>query len=195
MTETLPDGSWSVFGLPRSHWHCQFENFDWELTRPRAIRREIVTFTQSARDREAPHLIFTGTPGIGKSHLGVALYRWGVMEWGTIESTWINVPDFCARVKASYDGGVVDPFDAYREARKLVVLDDLFGKDLSPHERSQIIPRLIDIPYMNSAAMVFTMNPNHEEMQELLSGHEVSRILSNSTVIPVTSSQDQRLPQ
>lgn len=194
MTDVLPAGSWTIFGLPRSHWHCQFENFQWEKTKPGSLRGELLGFIEAVQAGEAPHLILNGPPGIGKSHLGVSLYRWAVTEFGTLEAVWVNVPNFCSRVKASFDQGHPDPFEDYREARKLVVMDDLFGKKLSPYEGSQIIPQMIDIAHMNNAAMVFTMNPHHKFIYDHLDAHEASRIFLNSTIIPMTATQDWRLP-
>jgi DNA replication protein DnaC len=179
-------GSTTVFRLPRSHWHCQLDNFQWDAVRPKALLNHIQQFLQSAEAGGDPHLILQGEPGVGKTHVGVAVYRWMVPKVGTIQATWIDVPNFCDEVKAAYSGDAGDPMDDYRQARRLVVLDDLAGRALSQHE-SQIVYRLLDIAYQNKAAMLITMNQTIEALHGLLPPHEISRLLAHSTIIPIST--------
>lgn len=187
----LEEGSWSVFGIPRSHWHCQLSNFDWDGVKPASLQTHVLAFLEGVAARQSPHLILTGEPGIGKSHLGVACYRQAVKLLGTQLSTWVNIPMFCDKVKNTYGSGA-DPYEEYKEARVLVVLDDLFGRELSSHEIGQIVYRLIDIAYMNGAAVLINMNQDIKEAQTYLKPHEVSRVLADSTIIPMKSTRDWR---
>lgn len=171
-----------VFHLPRSLWHCYLENFVWDAVTPQALPQHVHTFLEQAQQGHHPHLLLTGGPGIGKSHLGVGIYRWMVAQVGTVQAVWVSVANFCDRVKASYSLGY-DPFESYAEATRLVVLDDLFSREWTAHERDQIIVRLIELAYQNQAAMVITMNPPPEELQVRLHAHEVSRLLEQHTVI------------
>jgi len=190
----LPPGSQTVFRLPRAYWHCQADNFDWGLVRPASLSEHYSAFLAAAQAGGAPHLILTGEPGIGKTHLGVAAYRQLVREVGTERATWINVPDFCRRVKDGYDKGAQDPFTDYLAAQRLVVLDDLVGRDLSLHEMNQIVYRLLDSAYQNAAAMLVTMNPPVSELAARFQPHEVSRLLAEAVVIPLQGSGDRRRP-
>lgn len=159
--------------------------------RPPSLRERVEDFVTRVVRGESPHLILTGEPGIGKTHLGVGIYRAVVFTLGTLPVILINVPKFCDEVKASY-GKDYDPFDEYREASRLVVLDDLFGRDLSPHEIDQVVYRLIDIAYQNNAAIFLNMNNEVQSLATFLRPHEVSRLLQESTIIPVKSSRDWR---
>ena len=182
----------TVFRLPRSHWHCHAHNFEWDGVRPRALQEHYEKFLTEATEGGAPHLILTGDPGIGKSHLGVAAYRWMALREGTELVTWLNVPLFCDEVKTSYTTGAYTPFDAYQDARRFVVLDDLFGRGLTPHEASQILCRLLDIAYQNGAGILLTMNPPVEALAEQLHPHEISRLLAEATIIPMQAEHDWR---
>lgn len=184
--------NWTVFGLPRSHWHCTLENFEWEAVRPKPLQEHVLKFLTEVRAGKSPHLLLTGSPGIGKSHLGVAVYRAVAADTGTIRAMWINVPDFCERVKRGYHPDEPDPWPDVEEAQRLVVLDDLFGRDLSSHETGQIVYRLIDTAYRNNAAVLVNMNQNIEELQVRLTGHEVSRLLAQSVIIPMAGMKDFR---
>lgn len=184
--------SWTVFRLPRSHWHCALDNFQWDAVRPASLQERLAAVMQQIADGGAPHLVMTGGPGIGKTHLGVVLYRQAAAVLGTELVTWLNVPDFCERVKQSYGGDQPSPWADVEAARRLVVLDDLFGRELTAHERSQVIVRLLDVIYQNNAALIVTMNPSVNELPVLLLPHEISRLLAGATVIPMTAAKDWR---
>lgn len=189
ITESNP----TVFRLPRSHWHCHVSNFEWEHVHPPSLQKYYTAFLQKAIDGGAPHLLLTGGAGIGKTHLGVAAYRCMVSHVGTQLATWLNVPAFCDEVKASYKGDATSPVHEYEEARRLVVLDDLFGRDLTSHEAGQIVYRLLDTAYQNGAAVVFTMNQSVDELIARLPGHEISRVLAGATIVPMSAEKDWRL--
>ena len=184
----------TVWGLPRSHWHCSLDNFNWQATRPLPLRDRVFSFLAAVENGEKPHLILTGSAGIGKSHLGVAAYRHAAAHWGTRLTMWLSVPDFCDQVKAGYnrDTPGLDPFEEYEDARRLVVLDDLFGRDLSAHEASAIVYRLINVAYQNGAAMLVTMNQPAESLSSRMAQHETSRLLAEATVITMSADVDYR---
>jgi DNA replication protein DnaC len=181
-----------VFRLPRSHWHCTLAGFTWAAARPASLQARVDAFLAAAADGGAPHLILTGDPGIGKTHLGVAAYRAATVWAGTALAYWCNVPAFCEAVKRGYKSDDASPWEDVEAARRLVVLDDLFGRDLSTHEASQIVYRLIDTVYTNGAACLITMNQAESELPARLAAHEISRLLAGATLIPMTAAKDWR---
>lgn len=192
-TPTNEPGGWTVFRLPRSHWHCHLWNFEWgNILTPKSLQTRITEFVHAVHDGKAPHVILTGLPGIGKSHIGVGVYRALSVVFGTELTTWINVPAFCEAVKKSYRPDEPDPWQEFEAARRLVVLDDLFGRDLTQHEASQIVYRLIDTAYQNNAAVLVNMNQDISELPARLASHEISRLLAGATIIPVTAEKDYR---
>ena len=191
--EPIEPSSNTVFRLPRSHWHCHLGNFEWDKVTPQSLRSRVRQFVQDVNEGRAPHVLLTGTPGIGKSHIGVGVYRALVTTFGTQLVTWLNVPAFCERVKRTYGADDVDPWADIEDARRLIVLDDLFGRDLTAHERDQILVRLIDTAYQNNAGFFVTMNPSVQELQAKLLPHEISRLLAGSTIIPVVGQKDYRV--
>lgn len=190
-----PAPSWTVFRLPRSHWHCQLDSLEWDGLRPKKTREAVDTFVTQALAGEAPHLVLTGAPGSGKTHIGVGVYRALAGVVGTGLATWVNVPAFCEAVKRSYRPDEPDPWVDIEEARRLVVLDDLFGRELTSHEKDQIVTRLLDTAYQNHAAVCITMNPSVEELRVRLPAHEISRVLAHAVIIPVQATHDWRRGQ
>jgi len=187
-------GSLTVLGLPRSHWHCQLANFTWDEVKPSAFQARVHQFMEEVRAGESPHLLLTGKPGVGKSHVSVGLYRWAALEFGTQLAAWLHVPSFCLRVKEGYGQGTEgDPWEMIESAQRLIVLDDLFGREYSPHEIGHIVASLIDGCYRSAAGVVVTMNSSIAELTQRLSPHERSRLLTNATIIPVEAARDHRI--
>lgn len=189
----MTDG-FTVFRLPRVLWHCTFETFDWRGVAPASLYQHLQTLLQAVAGTGAPHILLSGLPGIGKTHLGVATYRAASAQVGTALVTWLHVPTFCETVKQSYSEPDLDPWADVQEARRLVVLDDLFGRELTSHEKDQIITRLVDLVYTNGAALLATMNQSLDELRARLPPHEISRLLSQCTIIPMRAETgDHRL--
>lgn len=183
---------WTVYRLPRSHWHATISNFTWDGVTPPSLARRIDEFVQQTVAGQSPHVLLTGLPGIGKTHLGIGVYRRCAALLGTQLVTWVNIPAFCDAIKRSYRPDEPDPWVDYEAAKRLVVLDDLFGRDLSQHEVSQIVYRLIDTAYTNDAAILVNMNQDIKELPSRLASHEISRLLAGATIIPMTAPKDHR---
>lgn len=179
----------TVYRLPLAYWHCRWDTFDWSLVLPTSLRETLETFLADVAEGKRRTVLLTGKPGIGKTHLGVALYRAATVFAGTGWSTWLNVPAFCDRLKQGF--GQVDAPDLWEDvqlARRLVVLDDLFGRELTGYESQQVLYRLIDTVYQIGASVVVTMNQPHTELTVRLNPHECSRLLGAATVIPMEGS-------
>lgn len=186
-------GSWTVLNVPKILYHCQLNNYDW-ARHPKAVQ-PVLDFMQATVEGTPAKLLLIGQTGLGKSHIGVGLYRWGVIRWDTMDCMFLNVPDFCDRIKQRYGDDAGDPYAELRQARRLVVIDDVFGRELSAHELAQIVPRIIEITYSNAAAVVVTMNFTTKEAGTYLAPHELDRLTSGDPVIIEFSGVSYRLPQ
>jgi DNA replication protein DnaC len=173
-------GSNTILYLPREYWTKQLAGYDTSVRSgvPDLIR----PFIKEVEEGKSPHLIMTGTAGTGKSHLGVGLYRWGVLRFDTIASVWLHVPSFCDRVKKSYGTRDHDPYDLIRGCDRMLVLDDIFGRDLGEHELTQILNRVIEIAHQNQVALVATTNFSVAQIRAKLHPHEVSRLFQRASV-------------
>lgn len=185
----------SIFGVPLSHRHCTLLNFKWPSTN---IQAAVVKCLQDLEAGQRTRILLIGTPGLGKTHLAVALYRWAVLRWGTTLSTLVEVPRFFDVVKKSFnakpddEGFIEDPFREVTEAKRMVVLDDLLGKTPSPWEVNEVVFRLVNTIYTNSASSVVTSNLSVDQLGLILKPHEMSRLLEDVISIEFRG-EDQRL--
>lgn len=181
--------SQTVFGVPLSHRHCYLDNYNWPSA---AFKDEVGAFMISVGTPEPRHLVITGSAGVGKTHLGVGLYRWGVRKWGTMLCKYIHVPDFFHEVKNQFNTEGEDPFLDVVDARALIILDDLLGRNPSAWELDNILYRLINTAHSNNSAVVVTTNANPAQIGHVLKPHEMSRLFQNAVHLEVTG-EDKRL--
>lgn len=192
MALEFPQGH-TIFRVPRSHWHAQLANFAWQDVRPTGTRPAIEQWWQKVTVGGCPHLLMTGLPGCGKSHIAVGLYRAATVLFGTERVTYVHVPSFCETVKRGYgDDSALHAWNDIEAAERLVVLDDLFGRELTAHDKDQIFTRILETAYSNNAALVATMNPSVDELKLRLPPHEISRLLADAVVIPMIGASDRR---
>ena len=158
-----------MYGLPRSHWHCTLDNYDWTDNAKKLPALEAFVAAVDAGDR--PNVAMLGPPGTGKTHLSVALYRWGVLHYGTGACCWLNVPEFCDRVKRSFDGNDENPFETLENLQTLLVLDDITQINQSK-QLKELFSVTVSKRYNAGLPVIFTGNistPTRENFIEEIS--------------------------
>lgn len=182
----------TIHRVSRQHYDCHLHNFNWSWTNVgNRGKKTVENFLEEWENGEDPHLILIGPPGVGKTHLAVGIYRYGVFKKDLSSSVYIHVPDFCHEVKQSFNKtDNVDPFSILDNA-SLVILDDLFGRELTDWESKHVIPRLLSTAYNNLAALVITTNYSKESMQSRLHPHEFSRLFANGKIM-IIKGEDRR---
>lgn len=173
----------TVFRIPRSHWHCQFENFEWERA---GVHEAVEKFIAEMDGGGDPHLILTGDRGNGKTHLSVALYRYAILGPGTQDCWWGDIPEFCRRIKEGFNTGAsVDILEDATGATRFVAMDDVWGRQLTPWELDNVVFGVINSAVMNKAALVCTTNLSIQQIADVLAPHEYDRLLQRAEVVPL----------
>lgn len=188
----LAEASATVHRVDRDHQHCTLESFrwDWLENDPAGVAAAVRDFQDAHLAGEAPHLLLLGPQGTGKTHLLYGLYRWAVWHADLSEAVAFHVGTFCRDVKRAFDGNVPDPWGELRRAR-FMALDDLFGRDLTDWETSQVLAPLIDVASRDRMSLVVTDNRLPEQLEAKLNPHEASRLFARATVVWVTG-RDRR---
>lgn len=176
------EGSWTIYRLPADHWHCQLSNFDWGV-HP-GLEAAVRQFVAQIDLGEAPKMLLTGPPGVGKTHLTVGLYRLMAKRFGTSDSYWCEVPVLYDQVKAGIDRGD-RPMEELQQARKFVALDDLYGRDPSPWEVSNILVPAINYAQRNKVALVASTNYSIQQLNQRLNPHELDRLTARALVVQI----------
>lgn len=191
----------TVYDIPKSHWSCSLKNFEFPNAQAKEdvdrflgqldFRIEHLHDEGTLPNEDPPNVLMTGPPGVGKTHLSVAIYRWATMRAKIGDVRFIDVTDFCEEVKRGFDTGQ-DPFQKVEDVNVLLVLDDLFGRDLKQYAREHILPRLITEAYRNRASIVATTNYSKGELKNKIHPHQMSRLLQNGETWKFTG-EDKRL--
>src|SRR5439155_21568304 len=122
--------------VPRRHAECDFDNFAvygddaLSLSNAKSVAmRYVEEYPLTERG-----LLFMGPPGVGKTHLAVAIVRHLLMDKG-VSCLFFDMLDLLRQLQGTFDRqSGVSQLDMLQPvlATELVVLDDLGGQKTSP---------------------------------------------------------------
>jgi DNA replication protein DnaC len=159
-TQAATETDLVALGMPRRYLHCTFDSF---LTRNASQRRALGVargFTEEfATARQG--LLFTGTCGVGKTHLAAAVLRSLVLEQG-VRGAFADYQDLLKRIQATFSrSGPGSPSEEDVLApvlrADLLVLDDL-GSRRSTEWAEDTIAHVLNVRYNESRLTVLTTN-------------------------------------
>lgn len=158
--------------IPRRYQHCDFANFrDYNESLKRAKARAIrLAEAFPAADRG---LFLEGSPGVGKTHLAVAVLR-HVVAATSARALFYDTRDLLRVIRSTYDRVVrtteVEVLRPVMEA-DLLVLDDL-GAEKTSEWVEETLNLIVNTRYSERRITVFTSNypdiPDETEPESLL---------------------------
>ena len=148
--------------IPASFAGCTLLNFTPCPHTQRGLlmaRHYAAEFIPGMKDLALPGLLFTGTVGVGKTHLGAGILR-QLIESKGIEGRFVTVPQLLDRLRSSYDAGARESQAEILKpilAADLVVIDEL-GAARPSDWVFETIELLIGSLYNNARPVIVTTN-------------------------------------
>jgi len=164
-TERRVATSLKLSGLPTGR---TLEGFDWSF-QPRVDRGKLEALATCAYVRERENVLFLGPPGVGKSHLAVALGVKAVKNG--FSATHFVLDDLMHQLRAD---AAVPPtrLKAKRYLNSaLLIIDEVGFRPLDRHE-ANLFFRLVSYRY-ERGSIILTSNKHVRDWPEIFAGDEI----------------------
>lgn len=145
--------------IPRRYYHCtlnDFVTYDNETLEDALIRARKMA---DDFDREKRGLFFIGDPGVGKTHLAVAILRQAILTQGT-RGIFYDTRDLLKLIRGTYnDANKTTELDVLRPVMEaeLLVLDDL-GAEKTSEWVEETLNLIVNTRYNERRPTIFTSN-------------------------------------
>jgi DNA replication protein DnaC len=172
-------------GVPRSLVHASFENFRAANDEQKLALETCVDFVERFDPTSGRGLLLVGPPGVGKSHLCVAILRALRDQHPLLTSVFAEVPIFLDEVQSNIGKpSSEDRFDATHRARvcRLLVLDDLSAERKTQYTRD-VLAQIMRLRTGALRPMLVTTNAKPRQLNSYFGEATVSRVVQVSTEV------------
>ena len=145
--------------IPRRYYHCtltDFTTYDNDTLEDALIRARMMA---DDFDREKRGLFFIGDPGVGKTHLAVAILRQVILTQGA-RGIFYDTRDLLKLIRSTYnDANKTTELDVLRPVMEaeLLVLDDL-GAEKTSEWVEETLNLIVNTRYNERRSTIFTSN-------------------------------------
>ena len=151
-------------GLPPGH---TLEDFDWSF-QPGIDRKRIETLATCAYIREREVVLFQGPPGVGKTHLAIALGVKAIASGFSVN--FFRLDDLLAVMKRDADVPPRKLKGKKYMSTALLIIDEVGFQELSRPEAALLF-RLVSCRY-GKGSTIITTNKSVKDWPEILAGDE-----------------------
>ncbi|MFQ5525725.1 MAG: ATP-binding protein [Thermoanaerobaculia bacterium] len=168
-TSELASRLLAASGIPDRYAGCSLENFKIEHPDPveqdqlfaarEQSHRYVESFITQNGSFATSGLLFVGRPGVGKTHLAVAVLKELIVRYH-VDARFEDFTSLIHRIQATFEPGTVDSKHAILRRvteAELLVLDDLGAQKLSDWV-TEILYLVINTRYNRKLATIFTTN-------------------------------------
>ncbi|HEY8418870.1 MAG TPA: IS21-like element helper ATPase IstB [Clostridia bacterium] len=163
------------------------EEYDFSF-QPSVKEDKIKSIIQSNFYEEATNIVFIGNPGVGKTHLAVAIGYSVAIRRNSVY--FIKFNKLISILKNAYQEGTIDKRLRHFFKYRLLIIDEVGFNEVSPLE-SKLFFQLIDLRYTKKST-IFTSNMTFDKWPQILGNDEmitkaiIDRILHHSYLFNIT---------
>ena len=163
------------------------EEYDFSF-QPSVKEDKIKSIIQSNFYEEATNIVFIGKPGVGKTHLAVAIGYSVAIRRNSVY--FIKLNKLISILKNAYQEGTIDKRLRHFFKYRLLIIDEVGFNEVSPLE-SKLFFQLIDLRYTKKST-IFTSNMTFDKWPQILGNDEmitkaiIDRILHHSYLFNIT---------
>ncbi len=170
-----------------------FENFKRHDDNLAKAFQSAIQYAKNFSKQDPQNLIFSGSYGIGKSHLACAIASY-LMEKG-YSAIFISVPKLLTKLKATYNRNsehTEDDLLSMIETVDCLILDDI-GAEYGSDHHSWATSKVFEVVDSRIGKhTIYTTNLNGEALQEKIGPRNFSRMMQDTEVITMHG-EDYRL--
>lgn len=145
------------------------DDYDFSF-QPTVNESKIRTIIDSNFYEEAINVVFIGNPGVGKTHLAIAIGYSVAIKRNSVY--FIKFNKLIHHLKNAYQEGVLEKRIKHFFKYKLLVIDEVGFNEISPLE-AKLFFQLIDMRY-SKRSTIFTSNITFEKWPQILGNDEMT---------------------